>query len=82
MTEETETQDLHQTNHHITLFEYMDERQILNLYWPVIEQARNVAAFYTGKDDGVMKICPDVVGPLIEELNKAQKECFIVREQK
>lgn len=57
-------------------------RQILDIYWPVIEKAIEVQAHYNGKDDGVPKICPDVTGEMIEELIKARKACPVKRELK
>lgn len=58
----------------------MNESDILNTYWPVIEKAISVQAWYGGKTDGVQKICADVVGELIEELIKARKACPVKRE--
>jgi len=58
--------------------------EILNTYWPVIEKAIEVQAFYNGTKDGVKigtaKICPDVTGELIEELVKARLKCPVKRE--
>jgi len=57
---------------------------ILNTYWPVIEKAIEVQAFYNGTKDGAKigtaKICPDVVGGMIEELVKARLACPVKRE--
>jgi len=55
------------------------EQIILDTYWPVIEKAIAVQAFYNGRKDGVKKICADVVGELIEELIKARKALPIER---
>lgn len=52
----------------------LSEADILNAYWPVIESAFKVADYYSGKTDGTRKICPDVTGEMIEELNKAWKQ--------
>ena len=57
---------------------------ILNVYWPVIEKAIEVQAYYNGTKGGAnigtAKICPDVTGEMIEALVKARIQCPIKRE--
>lgn len=57
-----------------------DHKKILDTYWPVIEAAIEVQAYYNGRRDGVVKICPDVTGKMIEELIKARKALPVKRE--
>ena len=51
----------------------MTEREILDIYWPVIEEARKVKQHYK------TVICSDVVGELIKALNEAQSQVYIQR---
>jgi hypothetical protein len=53
----------------------MSEDDILNIYWPVIEEAINVQEYYK------TRICPDVTGKMLEELTKARKACPVKREE-
>lgn len=57
-----------------------DHKFILDTYWPVIEKAIEVQAYYNGRKDGVVKICPNITGEMIEELIKARKACPVKRE--
>ena len=54
--------------------------KILDVYWPVIEEARKVRDYYGGVDDGVLKICPDVTGEMITAINKAEKQMNVRRQ--
>lgn len=54
----------------------MNEADILNIYWPVIEAAIKVQEHYTKPI-----ICPDVTGKMIEALIKARKACPVKREE-
>ena len=56
------------------------DRLILDTYWPVIEKAIEVQAYYNGRKDGVVKICPNITGEMIEELIKARKALPLKRE--
>ena len=56
------------------------DRLILDTYWPVIEKAIEVQAYYNGRKDGVVKICPNITGEMIEELIKARKALPLNRE--
>ena len=56
------------------------DRLILDTYWPVIEKAIEVQAYYNGRKDGVIKICPNITGEMIEELIKARKALPLKRE--
>ena len=56
------------------------DRLILDTYWPVIEKAIEVQAYYSGRKDGVVKICPNITGEMIEELIKARKALPLKRE--
>jgi len=58
----------------------MNSDQILDTYWPVIEEAIKLQAWYNGKADGVVKIAPDSITPLMQELIKARKAMPIKRE--
>lgn len=58
----------------------LDYKEILDAYWPVIEKAIEVQAHYNGVDDGVVKVCPDVTGQMIQELIKARKAFPLKRE--
>jgi hypothetical protein len=56
------------------------EKEILDTYWPVIEKAIEVEAYYMGRNEGQPKrVCSDVVGSMIIELNKARKVMNIER---
>jgi len=58
-----------------------DYKLILDTYWPVIEQAIEVRKHYMGENKGEpLKVCSDVVGSLITELNKATSQLNIKRE--
>lgn len=57
-----------------------DYKLILDTYWPVIEKAIEVQAYYNGRKDGVVKICPNITGEMIEELIKARKALPLKRE--
>jgi len=59
----------------------MNEKIILDVYWPVIEEAIKVQSYYNGHGDGVKKICPDVTGQMIIALIKARKACPVKREE-
>ena len=55
-----------------------DYKKILDTYWPVIEASRKIRAFYMGEQPGEPKrICSDVVGDLIMELQKAQSKVMV-----
>ena len=56
------------------------DRLILDTYWPVIEKAIEVQAYYNGRKDGVVKVCPNITGEMIEELIKARKALPLKRE--
>ena len=56
------------------------DRLILDTYWPVIEKAIEVQAYYNGRKDGVKKICPDVTAEMIIALIEARKKLPIKRE--
>jgi len=56
--------------------------EILNTYWPVIEKAIEVQAYYNGRAIGQdAKIAPNVTGELIEALVKARVACPVKREE-
>lgn len=57
----------------------MDEKQILDTYWPVIEEVIELQAFYNGTKDRVPKIAPDSILPLMKALIKARKEMPVKR---
>lgn len=59
-----------------------DYKAILDTYWPVIEKAIEVRKHYMGENEGDPKrVCSDVVGALIVELNKSVNACHIIREK-
>ena len=51
---------------------------IWDAYFPVFEAARKVRAYYCG-GSGPLRVCADVVGDLINELNKAEKVAKVER---
>jgi hypothetical protein len=58
----------------------LSKENILDTYWPVIEAAVEVQAYYNGRKDGVVKICPDVTCEMITRLIAARKACPVQRE--
>ena len=54
--------------------------QILNTYWPVIEAIIECKGHYSGRKDGIMRVCPDSLGPVFEALAKAAASCPVKRE--
>ena len=55
--------------------------QYFDQYYPVIEKARKVKAYYAGKLDGQPRICSDVVGELITAIIKSDKQGKIVKDE-
>ena len=53
----------------------MTEKEILDHYWPVIEELRKASDFYRSH------ICPDSVAGAIGALRKADGQCMIIREE-
>ena len=49
-----------------------DYKRILDTYWPVIEKAIEVQAYYNGRGDGVVKVCPNITSEMINELIKVE----------
>ena len=61
--------------------EVTDHKLVLDAYWPIIEKARKVKAYYMGENPGEPKrICSDVVGEMIEEIQRVESEINVVKE--
>lgn len=58
-----------------------DSQEILDTYFGVIELARKVRAYYSGDLTGVPRVCSDIVGELIKELNSSEQKMKIVRDE-
>jgi hypothetical protein len=58
----------------------MNYKEILDAYWPVIEDCIEIQKHYAGKLDGEPKIAPNVSGRMIESLVKARKKYPLKRE--
>ena len=56
-----------------------DFKMLFELYYPVIAEARKVRDRYSGKNDGVKKVCPDETGAMIEALNAAEGKVCVVQ---
>jgi hypothetical protein len=58
-------------------------QDVLDAYWPIIDEARKLRAFYCGDgtiESGTMRIMPDEVAPLIQALDEAHSKFYIVQD--
>ena len=52
---------------------------VIDAYYPVLEQIESVQKWYNGGLDGTPKICPDITADLISKFIKARQSFNIIR---